>query len=59
MAKKLDTRVRGNREDVPDLKKFERIGENKFVIHTNGKDKFEGTYDPRRYRIVNGQLKHN
>lgn len=42
---------------VPDMKKMERTGENSFVIHTTGKDKFEGKYDSRKYQIVNGKMR--
>jgi len=41
---------------IPDMKKVERTGENTFVVHTHGKDKFEGNYDSRRYDIRNGKI---
>ncbi len=45
-----------NRAGCPDTKSVEQTGRNTFVVHTHGKDKFEGKFDPSRVRIVNGKI---
>lgn len=52
----VNKRKEQDRVGVPDVKKIERTGENSFVIHTKGKDYYEGKYDSRKYDIKNGKF---
>ena len=52
--------IKNNKEQkrvgVPEVKKLEQIGKNTFVIHTQGKDKFEGKFNSRTHAIKNGRI---
>jgi hypothetical protein len=45
-----------DRKGCPDPKCVEQTGRNTFVVHTQGKDKFEGKFDPRRFKVINGKM---
>jgi len=45
-----------NRAGAPDIKSVERIGNDTFVAHTHGRDKFEGKFNPNTHRIANGKV---
>jgi len=41
-----------NRDGMPDPKKFERLGKDKFVVHADGGNHFEGVItDPKKVQI--------
>lgn len=44
------------RAGAPDIKGVERTGNDTFVAHTHGRDKFEGKFNPNTHRIVNGKI---
>jgi hypothetical protein len=45
-----------DRAGVPDIKSMEQTGRDTVVIHTRGKDKFEGKFNPNTHRIINGKI---
>lgn len=45
-----------NKAGCPDIKSVERTGNNTFVAHTHGRDKFEGKFNPAIHRISNGKI---
>ena len=53
LSKRTVTRNR-DLKDVPQARKLERTGENTFVIHAEGGNRYEGTYDPKKSAPLKG-----
>lgn len=45
-----------DRVGCPDPKGVEQTGKDTFVVHTHGRDKFEGKFDPKKYAVKGGKV---
>ena len=51
LLKPNGSKTKSEKAGAPEAKKIERTGENTFVVHADGGNKFEGTYNPKTTKL--------